>query len=256
MNEPQLPAWETDELSAFLSTAQRNERVTALKMPDVYALLRHVHDVFVQVAAITEKEHTEKLLLPRLLMARARGAWLAAVRDGMSGQVVEAYPAIRAVIENSWYAFHLAKDPAPPARAEIWLRRHDSDAATDECKGEFTIGRVSRTHREFDADNEAVFHGLYAQAIDYGGHPNERGVLSAMTSRDTDEGRTYQVALITHDLVTIAVALKTAIEAAIGALKIFRLIFFERFRIMGIEGEIEKLVGGLNTVFKAYVPRG
>src|SRR2546426_9277290 len=107
MSEPELPPWESDDLSAFLSTAQRNERVSALKVPDVYALLQRVNDAFVQVATLTEKEHTQNLLVPRFLMARARGAWLAAVRLGLSGQVVEAYPVLRAVIEDAWYALHL-----------------------------------------------------------------------------------------------------------------------------------------------------
>ena len=53
-------------------------------------------------------------------MARAHAAWLAAVRLGMSGQVVETYPLVRMVVENSWYALHLAKDSAPPARAGVW----------------------------------------------------------------------------------------------------------------------------------------
>jgi hypothetical protein len=99
MSDPVLPAWEGDPLSKFLSDAQWNERVSALKMPNLYALLRRVHAAFEQVASITEKEHTPTLLPARFLMARARGAWLAAVRLTMSGQTVEAYPLVRAVIE-------------------------------------------------------------------------------------------------------------------------------------------------------------
>jgi hypothetical protein len=48
------------------------------------------------------------------------------------------------------------------------------------------------------------------------------------------------------------VALKSAVEAAIGALKAFRLIFPEHFAIMGVDGEIDKLVGHLNAVFASY----
>src|SRR6266481_3420516 len=106
MSDPVLPPWEGDDLSALLSSAQRNERISALKMPDVYALLRRVNAAFVQVAAITEKEHNSALLPTRFLMARARGAWLAAVRLGLSGQIVEANLVLRAVIEDAWYAVH------------------------------------------------------------------------------------------------------------------------------------------------------
>jgi hypothetical protein len=81
-----------------------------VNVPALYALLQRVHDVFERVAAITEKESNEHLLPTRFLMARAHAAWLAAVRLGMSGQVVETYPLVRMVVENSWYALHLAKD--------------------------------------------------------------------------------------------------------------------------------------------------
>src|SRR5437773_11857768 len=102
MAEPVLPPWEGDPLSTFLSEAQWNERASAVNMRDVYALLQRVHAAFQQVTAITEKENNEHLLPTRFLMARAHAAWLAAVRLGMSAQTVEAYPLLRAVVENAW----------------------------------------------------------------------------------------------------------------------------------------------------------
>ena len=88
MSDPVLPAWESDPLSTFLSHAQRNERVSPLKLPGVYTLLQRVHAAFQQVTEITEKEHNAAMLPTRFLMARARGAWLAATRLGLGGQVV------------------------------------------------------------------------------------------------------------------------------------------------------------------------
>jgi hypothetical protein len=73
----------------------------AVNVPNLYALLRRVHGAFEQVAAITEKENNEHLLPTRFLMARAHAAWLAAVRLGMSGQVVETYPLVRVIVENA-----------------------------------------------------------------------------------------------------------------------------------------------------------
>lgn len=251
MSDPVLPLWEGDDLSAFLSNAQRNERISALKIPDVYALLQHVNVAFVQVATITEKEHNAALLPTRFLMARARGAWLAAVRLGLSGQVVEANLVLRAVIEDAWYALHLAKDPRPPTRLEIWLRRDDNAPAKALCRTEFAIGNVRATHAARDAAAEAILHVLYKRTIEFGAHPNPRGVLAAMTRMDTDEGHAFGAVLLTDKPVLIAVALKTTVEVAVGALKTFRLIFPERFAIMGMDGEIDKLVDGLNTVFLA-----
>lgn len=254
MTDPVPPSWEGDPLSTFLSDAQRNERVSALKMPDVYALLQRVHGVFQQVGTITEKEHTASLLPTRFLMARAHAAWLAAARLGMSGQVVEAYPVLRAVIEDSWYALHLAKDPNSPTRAKIWLLRNDDAVAKTRCKNEFAVANVRATHAALDPTAAAVLQALYDWTIELGGHPNERGVLAAMTRTDTDQACMFGVVFLTDNPVLISVALKTAIEAAVGALKSFRLIFPERFAIMGVDDEIEKIVGGCNAVFRPSVP--
>jgi len=191
MTDPVLPAWEGDPLSTFLSQAQWNEHVSVLKLPDIYALLRHVHAAFRQVTTITEKEHHPNLLPTRFLMARAHAAWLAAVRLGLSGQTVEGYPVIRAVIENSWYALHLAKDPNPSTRAVIWLRRNDDAAAKAKCKTEFAISNVRATHASFHATAAAALQTLYDWTIEFGAHPNERGVLAAMTRIEAGRGHTF-----------------------------------------------------------------
>jgi len=43
-----------------------------------------------------------------------------------------------------------------------------------------------------------------------------------------------------------------AVAVAVGALKVFELIYPERFKITGVDLEIENLVAGLNSVFKPY----
>jgi hypothetical protein len=94
---------------------------------------------------------------------------------------------------------------------------------------------------------------IYDWAIEFGGHPNERGVLVAMTRVERTEGvRTLGAVLLTDNQTLIVAALKSALEAAIGALKTFRLIFPERYVIMGMDGEIDRLVGDANAVFKKY----
>jgi hypothetical protein len=251
MTDPALPPWEGDALSTFLSEAQWNERVSPLKMANVYSLLRRVHDAFRQVMTITEKENNPNLLPARFLMARTHAAWLAAVRLGLSGQTVEAYPLIRAVVENCWYALHLAKDPNPPTRATIWLCRDDDAAAKARCKREFTIGNVRATHAALDTTAATALQTLYEWTIDFGAHPNERGVLAAMITDPAQRG-SFGAVFLTNNPTLIAAPLKMAVEAAVGALKTFRLIFPERFAIMGVDDEIEKLVAELNTVFAPY----
>ena len=153
------------------------------------------------------------------------------------------------VVENSWYALHLAKDLAPPARAELWLRRSNDDAAESRCATEFSISNVRKTHAALDPANEPAMHEVYRRTIAFGGHPNERGVLSATTRMETDETYTYAVAQLTDRPLLITSALKATIEAAVGALRTFRLVFPERSEIMGLDRDVEKLVYEHNVVF-------
>lgn len=50
--------------------------------------------------------------------------------------------------------------------------------------------------------------------------------------------------------------LRQAVAVGVGALKIFRLVYPERFTIVGLDGEIDALVGQLNTVFRRYGRHG
>ena len=185
MDNPTLPPWGDDPLSAFIADAQDNEEKSALNMPDIFTVLQRVRAALQKMEEITERENNPNLLPTRFLMARSHGAWLGAVRLGLSTQTAEAYPVVRAIIENAWYALHIAKDPAPPARAEIWLRRGESEQAKKACKDEFTIANVRATHR------------------------------------------------------------------ALGALRVFRLVFPERYAITGLDEEIARLVDEVNAVFGA-----
>jgi hypothetical protein len=189
-------------------------------------------------------------------MARTHAAFLAAIRLGMSGQVVEAHPALRAVIEDIWYALHLAKDPInnPPSRAMIWLRRNDNQAAKTQCKNEFFVANVRATHAALDPTTATALQALYEWTIERGAHPNPQGVLAAMSRTEAGQRLTYDVAILTDNPILVVATLKTAVEVAVCALKIFRLIFPERFTIMGLDAEIETLIEFLNTVFKPYVP--
>lgn len=160
-------------------------------MPDLYALLQRVHGVFERVAAITEKESNEHLLPTRFLMARAHAAWLAAVRLGMSGQVVETYPLVRMVVENSWYALHLGEGFGPSgarrccgyAAATMMPRRAAARLSS-------ASANVRKTHAALDPANERAMHER--RTIAFGGHPNERGVLSrsVLRSRRRSSART------------------------------------------------------------------
>jgi hypothetical protein len=256
MTDRALPAWEGDPLSTFLADAQRNERACALNWPDVYAVLQRAHGLLKLIGEILEKDPEDaNLLAPRLLIFRSHSAILAATRLAMSGQGFEAQPVLRAAIEQAWYALHIARDPTPPARARIWWGRDDSPQATQACKDEFTVGNVRRTHEGLDAATAAAMKSLYEDTITFGGHPNERGVASSLRiDRSGPDAATIGVGFLHPGTPTMAAALKGAADVSVGIAKTVSLIYPERFRIAGVNEEIDRLVrlsGG--DVFSKYV---
>jgi hypothetical protein len=251
--EKQIPPWGQDELSTLFQTAEYNDRVTSLKFPKVYSLLQRIDAAFRHVGEAVEKDSRHELLIPRLLIARTRSSFFASIRLSMSGQVPEACAVLRAGIEQAWYMLHIAKDPNPPERVTVWLRRNEDESSRSKCKNEFKIRNVHSTHLSFDPVTAKDLHELYERMIDLGGHPNPPGVLSSMNLSETEEETTCQVGLLAPKVIPVLLALKTAVEVAIGMFKVYQLIFPERFKIMSLDEEIEALVGELNRAFKAYV---
>lgn len=251
--EQKIPPWGQDELSTLFQTAEYNDRVTSLKFPNIYSLLQRIDAAFRHVGEAVEKDSRQELLIPRFLIARTRSSFFASIRLSMSGQVPEACAVLRAGIEQAWYVLHIAKDPHPPERVTVWLRRNDDQSSKSRCKNEFKIRNVHSTHQSFDSVTAKQLYELYERMIDLGAHPNPQGVLTAMNFSETEEETICQVGLIAPKVVPVLFALKTAVEVAIGMFKVYQLIFPERFKIMSLAEEIEALVGDLNRAFKAYV---
>jgi hypothetical protein len=82
---------------------------------------------------------------------------------------------------------------------------------------------------------------LYERTIDFGAHPNERGV-SGSTTFDESPGRTTFQAIYLHsDSLSLEHVIKTTAQIGLGALLIFERIFPQRFRILGIDANLEAL---------------
>ena len=250
MAEQESPPWGDDRFSKFFREAEFKTRAAAVKYPDVFALLQRVCDAF-------EKTHSSRevadRMLPRILLVRTYSAYCAACRLAMSGQSFEAHVVLRAGLEAAWYGLHIAKDPVPLTRANIWLQRHDGDQALGRCKTEFRVKNVRATHKALDVVTEADMGALYDRLIDYGAHPNPRGVLATVRKVKTENrpGR-YDMSILDPEPEAILFALLMAAKMGVGVLKMFRLVYPERFSIVGLYGEIENLVTQIRDVFDHY----
>jgi len=207
---------------------------------------------FHSAAGSVQAETDTKTLGPRILLARAYGAYIAATRLALSGQTLESYMAIRATIEIAWYALHMFADPDPPNRFMIWMGRHGDAAAKSRCQTEFQIENVRRTHATVDPAAEQILGGLYGETIDLGAHPNPRGVWGTVRHEETVDALTFEVDVFNADHERVASALSRVVGSAIGALATFYWIFPKQFGAASLPREISHLIRDNNAVVRAW----
>jgi hypothetical protein len=217
----------------------------------VFDLLLRVHrtfDLVLGIAANTEPKWVA------MFAVRAHAAWLAAVRLAASGQVAESYAPVRTAIEIGWYGLHAATDPDESQRMATWLRRDDSNDARFDVVKAFQSGKLKATHRARDPETAQALESLYERAIGLGAHPNPTGFLTSLIRDENDETITHNVLLLNPQPLPMMVAIKTAVEIAVGLLRIFGLLYPQQYADANVPRLLEDIIARLNTVFQPYAP--
>lgn len=252
MTDQSIPPWGDDRLSQLLSDAQHNERVGALNMGGPFALLQRIDAALRRAEECVEKGGGGASLLPALLLVRSHSSFLGGTRLALSGELTEANAVVRVGIEQSWYALHIARDPAPFKRAEAWLRRDEGEEGRKRCREEFWPARVRKTHEEVDPVAAGQVGRLYERTIDFGAHPSLMGVLIGMGKTQGERETTYTPSLLCGEVVPVALTLQTVAAAGVAALKVFGHVFQKRFELAGLDRETDELARGVDTAFKPY----
>jgi hypothetical protein len=248
------PPWQDDPLSRYFAEAEHNTRASSINWPDVYQVQQRAHRMLLRVGEAFEHDtgNPHHLGVPRMLLIRSHSAILTTMRLAMSGQGFEAQTVLRVAIEHAWYALHVTRDPAPPGRARVWWDRGESPQATQACKNEFTVANVRQTHEGLDAQTAAAMHQLYEGTINLGGHPNQAGVVLGLGLEDRGEATvTVRVGFLHPVPAVMLSTIKASVDVAIGLAKVVSLIYPERFRIAGLDEEVNRLIQHASDVFGA-----
>jgi hypothetical protein len=227
--------WGDDPITGFLEDARRNAFAS-------YANLRPEYET---VAAIDRIFGTfiDNLLNPShwfsvLFLLQAHSSWRGAVHLAMAGQVSEAYALLRLTLEHALYGLYLSE--VPTAR-ETWLRRHDSTEAKDAVRSKFTVRRLQETLTRRDAETARVEQTLYEHCIDHGAHPNERALSQSLGMTQVDDRIDFKVSYLAGEPLPIRACLRTAAQVGACALSIFRLVYTERFDLLGVTEDLERV---------------
>lgn len=155
-----------------------------------------------------------------------------------SGQVAEAFPLLRLCIEYALYALYINSNPN---MGEIWMCRHDDDAARARCRKSFKHESVIASLEKRDPGLFKNIKKLYELTIDFGAHPNEQAITSNVMIEEESDKKTYQSLYLHGDGIFLDHAIKTAAQIGLGSLLIFEHIFRDCFRLLGINFELQEL---------------
>jgi len=243
IDEKILPQdWGNDSLSEFMINAHRNIVASFVNLKPQYIRLGAINDSYKR---ITENLLNVRPLIPAFFLFRSHASYLGAVRLVLSGQLPETYMVLRGCLENSLYALHIYKIPG---LSEIWSRRHDDEDSLKKCKENFRIVNIFKTLETEDDGLCKTARMLYETTIDYGGHPNEASLSSIIRKSEDESKIDFRIPyLIDYRLnpEAFGLGLKSSARIGVCVLLIFKLIFRERFDILGISDNLKNLKKGL-----------
>lgn len=236
MTGPKVPEdWGKDGLTGFIDAANRNTHGVFVHYKSWFSALQRIDAVF--------DKFSSNLLNPTsfyepFLFIRAHSSFRGAVRLSTSGQLPEGYSLLRGCLEYALYGFYFSKHPAS---IQTWVERDESVAGKKKARNELTFGRMLTELEQSNAATGKVARALYERTIDAGAHPNRKTITLAMRRSDTEDSVFFTLAQLNTDHAPLVLSLKTSVQTGICALKIFRLVFPERFDILGLTDEIERL---------------
>ncbi|MEO8023695.1 hypothetical protein [Polaromonas sp.] len=236
---PPPPNWEGNEISKFFDAARANEFATFANRTGEVARLTDIDRGYRK--AIDGVNHSQDWFAGFFLL-RAHSNFLAACRLCWSAQIPESYALLRSCLENALYGLYLAKNPGS---RETWLRRQDDAAAKRKVKDEFKIGTMLNLAAAMDATEGTVAKILYEETIDSGAHPNELALMQTLQINKSADHIEFKSNYLDQDSVALRAALKTTAQVGVCALSLFRVIYPERFDIMGVTDLLRHVKVGL-----------
>ena len=228
------PHWGEDSLSRFFEWAYHSRWATHYRKKKEFHLLASIDKCFVDLFEQSEWRDPKGLVEVGLL-ARASGSYKAACENAAAGQIAEAYPQLRTCLESAAYAIHMKQNPGHDV---IWSNRSKD---RDKTRKAFTSIDVAKSLMKSNAKLGKIYDTLYQRTIDHGAHPNEAALYGSMrTMRPKTGGTRLEIGQLQGHGAGMDFALKTAAEVGISVLKIFEIIFPERFSAIGVS---ERLSG-------------
>ena len=227
--------WTKDDLSEFLEKTYRNTLASFSNLRQQYTLLQEIEGCF---RTITQNLNNTNNIDVAGFLIRAHSSYLASVRLGLAGQVIEAYSLLRNCLENAFYGIHIYRIPN---LYEIWIRRDESEEKKKKVRKEFELNKMLSSLEFYDEKLKDICKLLYERTIDIGAHPNEKSITSIMNINEDDAKIEYRFEYLFCNNIFQDFCLISTAQVGICSLNIFKYIYRIRFDLLGLSDKVESL---------------
>jgi hypothetical protein len=211
-----------NSLERFLEVLPKNQLANRLRFPSQYHVIQRIDHCF--VTAGSHLSYLKPVLVGPLFL-RSQYAFKTAAGMTLAGQVGESFVMTRSCLEYAGYALAIfAQQPldGAPTREEVFINRNVDEESLKAQKTEFQVGRIRPIIASYNQTLADQFKLLYDRSIEYGGHPNPYGVLTAMKMETEEEELTSITTLaLTDDPMITAFAMKSVAQAGLTSLYLF-----------------------------------
>lgn len=229
-----------DAVTHYYATATQNLHSTFTSNNNLFEGIKLINNLF---DSIRNSISQDSDMVFGLMLMRCHSSLLASSQLAGSGQIIESFVVTRAALEASLYALYLDTDIS---FQEVWLNRNTSPEAKKKCKELFKTTKLKKHLNDISPRLATVFDQLYERTIDFGAHPNQLSVTSTSKIHHQENRLLTITNVIDSDPELIELALRNCAQVAICSLNIFGLMRKERFAILNIDTNIDKISGILN----------
>lgn len=230
--------WGTDELTRFMKTAEENGFATFERLrPEFDSLIRINRLFHLANDCMTNVEHW----FPCLFVLKSHAAYQGACRLIISGQIPEGFQVLRGALEASLYGFHIAQHPD---EAKVWLRRDEGEEQKQKVREAFKPKVIIRALKVVNEEAGKAADRMYEELIDYGAHPNEKGLSLRLETLSDEEKREFRINMLNPKTEYLQFGIKTSGRVGLVCVRIFGVIEPERYQLSGLDLEWQKLAKG------------
>jgi len=225
--------WGKDPLTDVLKNATISLYATFHNFGRLFRKYNEIYNTFEEISKSLKANDNN--IFHIFMFQRTCSAFIASVRLASSGQVPETHVMLRSCLEYSLYAFHMRENPDSQY---VWAERHKDEKGKKKCSSEFAIRSILKVLKEEDDVVGGLATKFYENCIDYGAHPNEKGVFQTVTQNE--EG--FQLAVLdTGESLAMKLAVIQTARLALCCLYIFQYVFPEKYKELNITQKLVKL---------------